>query len=166
MGGDTFSHSHPCNHPHNLLCRHRVHNPGQNQPGHCYEQGPEHFLYLLILPKRIDDRLRICLHTLLHQLRQEDKQRKKQNRSTNKCQGDLRPSCKEDPGRDCNTSCQITGHHHFTEPEVMFSLKIVSTLLIVQCGNIKDANSVQHPVPHGMRLFRIRNDTKEQHRDW
>ena len=35
---------------------HRVHHPGQHQPGHCHEQGPEHFFNLLILPECIDNR--------------------------------------------------------------------------------------------------------------
>ena len=116
--------SSPCSHhksrnnPHHLLSCHRVHNPGQHQPGHRDEQGPEHFFHLLILPKRIDGRFRICFHTMLYHLRQEDEERKKQNRSPNECEGDLRPACKEDPGRDRNAPCQNTGHPNFTEPEV------------------------------------------------
>ena len=47
MRGEIISNPHPYNHPHPLLRRHRVNNPGQHQPGHRNEEGPEHFLYLL-----------------------------------------------------------------------------------------------------------------------
>jgi hypothetical protein len=36
------------NRPNNLLCGHRVHNPGHHQPGHGDEHGPEHFFDLLV----------------------------------------------------------------------------------------------------------------------
>ena len=68
---------------------HRVHNPGQHQPGKRNEQGPKHFFHLLILPKRIDDCVRIGFHTLLYQLGHEDKKRKEHDCSPNECQGNL-----------------------------------------------------------------------------
>jgi len=37
MRGETILHPHPRNDPNNLLSRHRVHNPGQHQPGHRNE---------------------------------------------------------------------------------------------------------------------------------
>ena len=92
------SHPHPRNNPYNLLSCHWVNNPCQHQPGHSNEQSPEHFFDLFILPKRINDRIRISLHRTLNQLRHEDKERKKQDRSPNECQGDLGLSRKSDAG--------------------------------------------------------------------
>ena len=54
------------NHYYLLICP-RVHNPGQHQPGYRHEQGPEHCLHVLVLPERLDHRLRIRLNPLAPQ---------------------------------------------------------------------------------------------------
>ena len=61
MRGKIVSSPHPRNYPDNLLSCHRIRNPGQHQPAHLDEQGPEPFFDLLILPKRIDNRTCVCL---------------------------------------------------------------------------------------------------------
>jgi hypothetical protein len=83
-----------------VLSGHRVNNPGQDQPGHRNEQGPEHSLHLHILPERFDRCIRVCLHCLVHELRQKYEQRKEEDRSTDERKRDLGPASKEDPDRD------------------------------------------------------------------
>jgi hypothetical protein len=73
------------NNSHHLLSCHRVHNPGHHQPGHRHKQDPEYFLYLLILPEHINNRIRVRLHRLLNQLRQEPKERQEHDGSPNEC---------------------------------------------------------------------------------
>jgi hypothetical protein len=51
MGEEIFSSPHPGNNPYPLLRRRRVYFLGQNEAGHCNEQGPEYFLRVLILKK-------------------------------------------------------------------------------------------------------------------
>ena len=110
---------HPRNNPNHLLRRNRIDNPSRHQSSHRDEQGPEHFLHLLILPKRIDDRIRIRLHRTLNRFWHENQEQKKKNRSSDTRSGDLGLPCKPDPGRDRNSPRQDTGHPHLPEPEVM-----------------------------------------------
>jgi len=56
----------PRNNPHHLLSCHRIYNPGQHQPGHRHKQGPEYFLDLLILPERLDRRIRSGYTPTIH----------------------------------------------------------------------------------------------------
>jgi len=140
-----FSRECRCDDPDNLLSCHRVQNPGQHQPRHRDEQGPEDLLHLLVLPERIDRCIRVRHHTALDQLRQEDKERQEQNRSGNECQGDLGPACKPDPCRDRNDPSQDTGHTHFTEPEPGSSPGNIGLLRIGESGQVECPDRVQHP---------------------
>ena len=54
FGDPSVSSPYPRNQPDNLLSCRRVYDPGQDQPGHRDEEGPEDFLHLLVLPERID----------------------------------------------------------------------------------------------------------------
>jgi len=66
---------HPRNQPDNLLSCCRVHDPGEDQSSHPDEEGAENHFHLLILPERIERRIRIRLRAALDQLRQDDEER-------------------------------------------------------------------------------------------
>ena len=41
------------------MSRYRIHHPCQHQLAHHHKQGPEHFLRLLVIPKRINRRIHV-----------------------------------------------------------------------------------------------------------
>ena len=49
-----------------LLIPDHVHHPGQHQPCHHDEQGPEHSLHLLILPEHPNRRIHVGMRPALH----------------------------------------------------------------------------------------------------
>ena len=53
---------------------------------------------MLVLPKRLNDRIGIRLHPALDQFRQEDEQRHENNHRHDECEGDVRPPNQADPG--------------------------------------------------------------------
>ena len=152
----------PRNNPNYLLSCCRVHDPGQDQPGHPDEEGPENFLHLLILPERLDRGSRICLHRPLDQLRQEHKQRQEQERSADECQARVSPARYVESDRGRKGSGQHRSHLHLPEPEVMPLLGIVQPLSIGQHGEIEDTERVQHPIPDCVHLIRVCNDAEEE----